>query len=313
MAARPQLRKSLTERLLAGLVVTVSLVLIGWVAFDLLKSANAKRPAAPMPEIYDLSSARGPVIVDSSRRIGGATEPDPAGQIEPTRALMSIDGLADDQEPALGQNQTASELPSAVLAGPTFDEFQEVSQQLDIANETIAELQAEIKSRDAEWKQIQQVSSAEIDSLSESNAGLQQENANLEAKIASLANQLASARAQTRRAANQLAAIENQEREAEITQQSTSDFLSAARAAFEEADFARAEAIWRDLSKQGQPRAQFLLGKLYFEGQLGSRNLPEAFRQLTAAIRSGFGPALPLREQVKSAMTVQQLAEARGN
>ena len=82
--------------------------------------------------------------------------------------------------------------------------------------------------------------------------------------------------------------------------------------AYEAGDYARARDIWRELAEAGSPRAQFHLGSLLYEGRVGQPDLVQAYRWLSRSVERGFGPALSMRDRVRSSMSREQLGEAEG-
>ena len=82
--------------------------------------------------------------------------------------------------------------------------------------------------------------------------------------------------------------------------------------AYNAGDYQTAERIWTDLAERGSPRAQFHLGSLLFEGRAGEPDLVQAYIWLSRAVDRGFGPALSMRERVRSLMSAEELTQAQG-
>ena len=75
-----------------------------------------------------------------------------------------------------------------------------------------------------------------------------------------------------------------------LTVLSAQDFDAGLRA-YEKEDYANALKEWRPLADQGQPRAQFLLGLLYYDGKGVPQDYPEAVKWFQQSADRGYARA----------------------
>lgn len=76
-------------------------------------------------------------------------------------------------------------------------------------------------------------------------------------------------------------------------------------------NYRRAMALWLPGAERGEPRAQFLVGRLFRNGEGMARDRVKAWSWLYLAEKQGHGEAAALREQVEAELTEGQLADAR--
>jgi len=83
--------------------------------------------------------------------------------------------------------------------------------------------------------------------------------------------------------------------------------------AAEQVDLSQEEialGYYRPVAEQGESLAQLTLGEMYLVGEEVRKDLVESYAWLSAAAHQGVGEAVALLDQVKQAMTPEQLAAA---
>lgn len=76
-------------------------------------------------------------------------------------------------------------------------------------------------------------------------------------------------------------------------------------------NYRRAMALWSPGAERGDPRQQFLVGRLYRNGEGMPRDRVKAWSWLHLAEKQGHAEAAALREQLEAEMNPTQLADAR--
>ena len=76
-------------------------------------------------------------------------------------------------------------------------------------------------------------------------------------------------------------------------------------------NYRRAMALWSPGAERGDPRSQFLVGRLYRNGEGMPRDRVKAWSWLHLAEKQGHAEAAALREQLEVEMSPTQLADAR--
>ena len=80
--------------------------------------------------------------------------------------------------------------------------------------------------------------------------------------------------------------------------------------AFESRDYAAAFVEWRASAAQGDPKSQYMLGRLYEQGSGVPRNFVQAYAWYNLAASKGLAEAVEARDRMEPKLTSAQLADA---
>lgn len=305
-------RRSRTERVVAIGTTVVSLALLGWVALDIFNSTVLNPQAANAKQIFDIE--QNATSIDSDRS-GGLHISGPVGAKSPPKPTPIVANAAiqtADQSPTIQLAEEGGTQSVDIGEPAKFDAVQQelttMQSALRSAEEQVEILQANLLANEKALALLDESARAEIDGLKRSNSDLVTANEELQSQLTQTAKQLAGSQWRTRELAKKLDSLEQEIEQVAAEPEVPSH--SQAQQAYREERYEDAAEMWSIMADAGDPKAQFHLGGLNYDGKLGQPNLTVAYRYLTNAIEGGFGPALALRQRVRNEMTATELAEA---
>ena len=236
------------------------------------------------------------------------------------RSTRSVPGLAETSKQLETVESQRDGLQAEISAlGEQYEvklaELTARSESLEGRNALLLEKNTVLASRNAELD-------AQVAALDEQRGGLElqltallDQKAALEQRVATLTEETATLQQEAgemqARLAQAATRVEPAARSSEpVRRAKTAPTVADGKQAYLEGDFERAREIWQRLADIGDPRAQFHLGSLLFEGRLGEPDLVDAYVLLSKSISGGFGPAVAMRGRVRQAMSSQELSEA---